>query len=196
MQHGTVTLIFEGHHFEITTLRKDVNTDGRHANVEFTNNWEEDAKRRDFTFNAMYMDKNAKIYDYFDGKRDLKEGIVRFIGDPLKRIDEDYLRMLRFFRFHTYLGKRYDDGSFGSVVVKQNEITKISKERIKSELFKILTHKNAHKTLFDMREIGFLQKIVHNSFVENVKDVKSNNPIVKLAAMSIYNHTDATLLKK
>ena len=91
--------------FEITTLRKDIKTDGRHAVVEFTKNWVEDSKRRDFTINAISCDFNGKLYDYHNGIRDLKNGKINFIGNTKKRIQEDYLRILRFFRFYTYYGK-------------------------------------------------------------------------------------------
>ena len=102
---GTVTAIFKEKPYEITTLRKDINCDGRHAKISYTNDWQEDAARRDFTFNALYMDVNGKIYDYFKGQEDLAKGIVRFIGNANERIKEDYIRILRMFRFFAYYGK-------------------------------------------------------------------------------------------
>ena len=99
INHGTITAKIEQDKFEITTLRKDVLTDGRHAQVEYSRDWHEDASRRDFTFNAIYADLHGNLYDPFDGKKDLKLGIVKFIGDPDKRIKEDYLRILRYVRF-------------------------------------------------------------------------------------------------
>ena len=98
-KHGTVTIISNSHKVEITTLRKDIKTDGRHAEVEYTSNWEQDSERRDFTINAIYLDINGKIFDPQMGLIDLKNRNVKFIGDPQKRIEEDYLRIIRFLRF-------------------------------------------------------------------------------------------------
>ena len=99
LKHGTVTAVLNEKHYEITTLRKDVETDGRHAVVEFTDSWKEDSRRRDFTINAMSMDLEGEVYDYFDGQKDLQSKLVKFVGNPEKRIEEDYLRILRYFRF-------------------------------------------------------------------------------------------------
>ena len=111
LKHGTVTAIVDGRPFELTTLRRDVETDGRHAVVAFTDDWLEDAERRDFTFNALYADPDGTIYDPFDGRADLAAGRVRFIGDADQRIAEDRLRVLRFFRFHAWYGKPPLDGA-------------------------------------------------------------------------------------
>ncbi len=100
IKHGTVTAVVAGIPYEITTLRRDLECDGRHAAVAFTNSWMEDASRRDFTFNALYCDKSGKIYDYFSGMQDLENRTVVFIGDAEARINEDFLRILRVFRFH------------------------------------------------------------------------------------------------
>src|SRR5690242_14307682 len=99
IEHGTVTAIVDSRGFEVTTLRRDLETDGRHAVVAFTDDWHADAARRDFTINAMSMTRHGEVFDYFDGIADLQAGIVRFVGDPVTRIAEDYLRILRFFRF-------------------------------------------------------------------------------------------------
>jgi len=103
--HGTVTVVADGTPFEVTTLRRDVETYGRHAKVAFTEDWEEDARRRDFTLNALYADADGALYDPLGGYADLVAGRVRFIGDATARITEDYLRILRFFRFNAYYGK-------------------------------------------------------------------------------------------
>ena len=105
IEHGTVTVIADGAPFEVTTLRRDVETFGRHAEVAFTRDWEADAKRRDFTLNALYADREGRVFDPLRGYDDLAAGRVRFIGDPAERIREDYLRILRFFRFNAYYGK-------------------------------------------------------------------------------------------
>lgn len=105
LKHGTVTAVIEGRPFELTTLRRDVETDGRRAVVAFTDDWLEDAGRRDFTFNALYADRDGTLYDPFNGRRDLAEARVRFIGDAEMRIAEDRLRVLRFFRFHAWYGR-------------------------------------------------------------------------------------------
>ena len=106
LSHGTVIAIINKEKFEITTLRKDIQTDGRHAKVEFTNDWLEDSKRRDFTMNAMSCDIKGNLYDYHGGVKDLKKGVIKFIGEPKKRIKEDFLRILRFFRFYANYGKK------------------------------------------------------------------------------------------
>ncbi len=146
ISHGTVTVIINKKKFEITTLRKDVSTDGRHANVEFTSNWEEDASRRDFTINAIYADIEGRIYDPLNGISDLQNGIVKFIGSPEERIQEDYLRILRYFRFFTQYSKAdYDQNIIRSIKQYINGLNKISNERIFDELKKILSLKNVYR---------------------------------------------------
>ena len=146
ISHGTVTAILNKKKFEITTLRKDVSTDGRHANVEFTSNWEEDASRRDFTINAIYADIEGRIFDPLNGISDLQNGIIKFIGSSEERIQEDYLRILRYFRFFTQYSKiDYDQNIIRSVKQYINGLNKISNERIFDELKKILTLKNVYR---------------------------------------------------
>ena len=111
LSHGTVTAVVDGHGFEVTTLRRDVESDGRHAVVAFTDDWRADAARRDFTINAMSLTRSGDIFDYFGGIGDLRAGILRFVGDPSTRIAEDYLRILRYFRFLA----RYAGGPAGGV---------------------------------------------------------------------------------
>jgi len=146
LEHGTITAILGKKKFEITTLRKDVVSDGRHAKVEFTLDWQQDASRRDFTINAIYADIEGRIFDPLNGEEDLKKGIVRFIGSPNERIEEDYLRILRYFRFFLqYSKKDYDLNTIKSIKKNINGINKISNERIFSELEKILSIKNFTK---------------------------------------------------
>ena len=143
IDHGTVTAFLNKKKFEITTLRRDVTTDGRHAEVKFTSNWEEDASRRDFTINAIYADINGRIFDPLKGVNDLKNGYVKFIGSPDDRIREDYLRILRFFRFFVQYSKNdCDKNVIQSIKENINGLNKISNERIFSELTKILKLKN------------------------------------------------------
>ena len=140
ISHGTVTAILNQKKFEITTLRKDVSTDGRHANVQFTLNWEQDAKRRDFTINAIYADIEGRIFDPLNGIPDLHNGKIKFIGMPEERIQEDYLRILRYFRFFTQYSKTdYDSDIIRSIKININGLNKISNERIFDELKKILS---------------------------------------------------------
>ena len=143
ISHGTVTAIVNKKKFEITTLRKDVSTDGRHANVQFTLNWKEDALRRDFTINAIYADIYGRIFDPLNGIFDLENGKIKFIGSPSERIQEDYLRILRYFRFFIQYSKAdYDQNTIKSIRQNINGLNKISNERIFDELIKILSLKN------------------------------------------------------
>ena len=146
ISHGTVTVILNQKKFEITTLRKDVSTDGRHAKVQFTSNWELDASRRDFTINAIYADIEGRIFDPLNGISDLQNGIIKFIGSSEERIQEDYLRILRYFRFFTQYSKvDYDQNIIRSIKQYINGLNKISNERIFDELKKILTLKNVYR---------------------------------------------------
>tara|TARA_Y100000591_G_scaffold322691_1_gene339409 strand:+ start:523 stop:1785 length:1263 start_codon:yes stop_codon:yes gene_type:complete len=158
IKHGTVTLVHEKLKLEITTLRKDIETDGRHAKVEYINDWQIDSERRDFTINAIYLSKNGKIFDPQSGVNDLKNKNVKFIGDPQKRIEEDYLRIIRFIRFKIMYDYKIEQTT--SKAIKQNldGIKKISKERILVELFKILDLKNFYflNQSVNLREIFIL----------------------------------------
>ena len=161
--HGTVTAILNKKKFEITTLRKDVLTDGRHAKVNFTSNWKEDALRRDFTINSIYADIEGRIFDPLNGISDLKLGKINFIGSPEKRIQEDYLRILRYFRFFTQYSKvEHEEETIKSIKKNINGISKISNERIFDELKKILSLKNVY-SLFDNNQS---KKIILNIFPE------------------------------
>tara|TARA_B100001057_G_scaffold341687_1_gene342559 strand:- start:1387 stop:2655 length:1269 start_codon:yes stop_codon:yes gene_type:complete len=144
LSHGTVTLFSEEEKLklEITTLRKDVVTDGRHAEVEYIDDWKADSERRDFTINAIYLDIKGKIFDPQTGTVDLKNNNVKFIGDPQKRIEEDYLRIIRFIRFKIMYDSRVEQTTDNAIKLNLNGIKKISKERILIELYKILDLKN------------------------------------------------------
>ena len=140
IEHGTITAVSDGHPFEVTTLRRDVETDGRRATVAFTDDWKEDAARRDFTINALFADPaSGELFDYFGGIEDLDARRIRFIGDPLQRIAEDHLRILRFFRFHARFGWGEPDAAALDACTKRaNDLMALSRERIADELLKLL----------------------------------------------------------
>jgi poly(A) polymerase len=157
LKHGTVTAIVKGRPFELTTLRRDVETDGRRAVVAFTDDWLEDAKRRDFTFNAMYADPDGTIWDPFDGRADLLAGRVRFIGDPDQRIAEDHLRILRFFRFYAWFGRSPLDGAgFDACRRNAGSLSSLSAERVAKELLRLLAAPAPADALEAMAEAGAL----------------------------------------
>jgi poly(A) polymerase len=161
LEHGTVTVTHQKAAFEVTTLRRDVETDGRHAVVSFTTDWTEDAARRDFTINAMYCDSSGKIFDYTKGYQDIQKRRVKFVGDASERIQEDYLRILRFFRFHAWYGKNAPDkAGLEACVTLKSGLKKLSVERIRQELMKILAAPNAIKTLKLIAETGVLKIIL------------------------------------
>ncbi|WP_200925587.1 CCA tRNA nucleotidyltransferase [Sphingomonas sp. Leaf22] len=142
--HGTITAVADGTVVEVTTLRRDVATDGRHAEVAFTDDWQADAARRDFTMNALYADmRGHRLHDYFDGIVDLRAGRVRFIGDPLRRIAEDHLRILRFFRFLARFGNTPDAEGLNACIDRANDLMALSRERIADELLKMLVARDA-----------------------------------------------------
>ncbi len=153
IKHGTITAVFTHNVFQLTSLRSDVKSYGRHADVAFSDSFEEDARRRDFTMNALYLDAKGTLYDYFEGEHDLKIGRVRFIGDPLERIHEDYLRILRYFRMNAFFGKEtLDPQSLRACTQLSSHISLLSRERIRSEFFKILAAPRAHTILSLMHE--------------------------------------------
>ena len=142
IKHGTITLVYDKFKLEITTLRKDLKTDGRHAEVEYIDNWQLDSERRDFTINAIYLDKDGKLFDPQLGVNDLKNKNIKFIGDPQKRIEEDYLRIIRFIRFKIMYDFKIEQTTAKAIKQNLNGIKKISKERILIELYKILDLKS------------------------------------------------------
>ena len=151
--HGTVTAAIDGKTFEVTTLRRDVQTDGRHAVVAYTDDWKADAARRDFTMNAMYLSPAGELFDYFGGGMDLREGRVKFIGDAAARIAEDYLRILRFFRFHAHYGKGEPDAAaLTACAASASHMEGLSGERIQQELFKLLDAPGCFATVTLMHE--------------------------------------------
>lgn len=161
IDHGTVTAVCRGHAYEITTLRHDVETDGRRAKVAFTQDWKADAARRDFTMNALYADEDGTVYDYFDGVEDARKGHIRFIGQPLERIQEDALRILRFFRFHATYGKGApDEEGLKACVERRLSLKGLSRERIRDELFRLLSAHDPIPVFELMLENGILEGVV------------------------------------
>lgn len=161
IEHGTVTAVVPPAVFQITTLRRDVLTDGRHAVVSFGTDWAVDAQRRDFTINALYADADGRLHDFVGGRADLAAGIVRFIGNPAERVAEDYLRVLRFFRFHARFARGAPDAaSVAACAAAADRLGRLSGERIRDELLKILALPNAAAALALMQENGILASLL------------------------------------
>lgn len=163
LKHGTITAVIgEGRPIEVTTLRRDVSTDGRHAQIEYTDDWQEDAARRDFTINALSADPvSGKVHDYFGGEADLEARRVAFIGDPLGRIAEDHLRILRFFRFHARFGRGEADAEgLAACASRANDLMALSRERIADELVKTLALPDPAPTIALMIEHGILAPVL------------------------------------
>ena len=194
--HGTVTAVSSGHPYEVTSLRRDVSTDGRRATVAFTDDWEEDAARRDFTINALSADPvSGRIFDYFGGTEDLHARRVRFIGEPLERIAEDHLRILRFFRFHARFGKGMPDpAGLEACAQRANDLMALSRERIADELLKLLGVADPSPTVEVMLDREILRPVlpeiersalpVLRSLVANEKSAGiALDPLRRLAAL-------------
>ena len=178
IKHGTITAIIGNHKFEITSLRKDLNTDGRHAEVSFSKDWHEDASRRDFTINSIYADINGNLFDPFDGKEDLENGKINFIGDPEKRIKEDYLRILRYIRFFINYSKQPHDDKVQRLIKKNLiGVSNISTERMLDEFKKIINSPQFLKLFKD----SFCEEIINLIFPQfkNLKIFKKLNEFSK-----------------
>jgi poly(A) polymerase len=157
IEHGTITVVVGKHPFEVTTLRRDVETYGRHAKVEFGRDWRGDAHRRDFTINAFSVTRDGTLYDYVGGLADLQDRRVRFIGDARERIREDYLRILRFFRFHAAYGHNHPDAEgLAACIAARDGLDQLSRERVRMELMKLLVAPGAALTLVVMADAGLL----------------------------------------
>jgi poly(A) polymerase len=161
LDHGTVTAVADRRGFEITTLRRDVETDGRHAVVAFTDDWQADAARRDFTINAMSLTRTGEVFDYFGGIADLRTGVVRFVGDPATRIAEDYLRILRYFRFFARYGAGgADPCALAAIRAGVPGLSRLSVERVWNELARILSAPDPRAAVALMEEAGVLEAIL------------------------------------
>ena len=174
--HGTITAVLPGGPVEVTTLRRDLTTDGRHATVAFTDDWREDAARRDFTINALYADPvSGDVFDYFGGQDDLAARRVRFIGDPLRRIAEDHLRILRFFRFLARFGDAPDAEGLAACAARANDLMALSRERIADELLKLLVAPRAPAIVALMIE--------HGIFAPVLPEITSADRLVRVAGV-------------
>jgi poly(A) polymerase len=191
--HGTITAVLNGRAFEVTTLRRDVSTDGRRAVVAFSDSWEEDAQRRDFTINALYASFDGEIFDYNGGIADLATGRIRFIGDPVQRIREDYLRILRLFRFHAWYGKGNIDGeALHAAAAERQGMRILSGERIRKELLRLLAAENPIVVLRAMQRHKILAEIlpgqVNFERLERLVDIDTSSffqpdPLLRLIAL-------------
>ena len=201
LEHGTVTAIAGTHAFEITSLRRDVETDGRHATIAFTDDWAEDAARRDFTINAMYAAVNGEIFDYATGIEDLIAGKVRFMGDAKTRIAEDYLRVLRLFRFHAWYGKGdIDAEGLRAAAEAKDKLKTLSAERVQKELLRLLEAGTPAPVLRVMAATGILSELLPGALslprLERLAEIDADSmfahdAILRLAALLPDSDNDA-----
>lgn len=189
LAHGTLTAVVQSRGFEITSLRRDVATDGRHAVVAFTDDWQEDAARRDFSCNAMSIDRNGVLHDFFGGEADLRAGRVRFVGDPAARLAEDYLRLLRFFRFQARFGLEVPDGRTRLALIDAVPgIARLSVQRVWHELKRILATQDPRAAIGLMTELGVLAAILPEGAAPErlaalIAAGAPADPILRLAAL-------------
>lgn len=203
IKHGTITAIGKNHHYEITSLRRDIETFGRHAIISYTDSWEEDALRRDFTYNALYCDHDGIIYDYTDGLKDLETKFLRFIGDPKKRIQEDYLRILRYFRFLSQYDGLIHEDSYEAACYFSNHLKELSGERLYTELIKLLNNPYALNSLQLMKKGKVLHHLIPHDIHLNImvkfynSKFKTTSPEFKFFLLTFpQNHDEIKLLKK
>jgi poly(A) polymerase len=206
IDHGTVTLVVDGTPFEVTTLRRDVETFGRKARVAFGRDWKADAERRDFTMNALSISADGVVHDYVGGLADLEAGRVRFIGDPARRIVEDYLRILRFFRFQaSYAQGPPDAEGLHACIVAREGLRSLSRERVRAELMKLLVAPFAVPTLQVMAEAGFAERLLGGiallaSFANMIKAEEAAgiamDAVRRLGALGVLIEEDAERLRE
>jgi poly(A) polymerase len=206
VEHGTVTVVAAGQPFEVTTLREDVETFGRHAKVVFGRDWKRDAERRDFTINALSLSRDGTVHDYVGGVADIEARRVRFIGDAAKRIAEDYLRILRFFRFHAAYGEGTPDPEgLAACIEGRAGLEQLSRERVRMEMVKLLVAKHAVPTLALMTETGLLEQVLGGvpllaSYANMVKLeaalALAADPVRRLGALGISVVEDADRLRE
>jgi len=206
IEHGTVTVLIGGRPFEVTTLRRDVETYGRKAKVVFGRDWVADAERRDFTINALSLSVEGKVHDYVGGLADLATHRVRFIGDPAQRIAEDYLRILRFFRFHAWYGQGTPDpAGLDACIRARGGIETLSRERVRTELLKLMLAPHATPTLALMSETGLLGSVLGGvallASFENMVKVEAAagfeaDAVRRLGALSVWVAEDGERLEQ
>jgi poly(A) polymerase len=179
LEHGTITVVADGQPFEVTTLREDIETDGRRAKVEFGRDWRRDAERRDFTMNALFLSRNGTVHDYVGGLADIADRRVRFIGDAATRIAEDYLRILRFFRFHAAYGhgRLPDAEGLHACIVARAGLETLSRERVRMEMLKLMLARHAVPALAVMAETGLIEMVLGG-----VPQLASLSNLIKLEA--------------
>ncbi len=204
IEHGTVTVVADGQPFEVTTLREDVETFGRHATVKFGRDWERDAQRRDFTMNALSLTADGRVHDYVGGLADIKARRVRFIGDAATRIAEDYLRILRFFRFHAYYGEFAPDAAgFKAAIAERAGLEFLSRERIRMELMKLVLAPGAAAALAMMADAGLLGPLLggvpYGASFENLVTAETicafePDAVRRLGALAVWVAEDAERL--
>lgn len=193
LEHGTITAVMNGKAFEITTLRRDVATDGRHAVVAFSDSWAEDAARRDFTINALYASQDGEVFDFNGGLNDLEAGRVRFIGDPVIRIREDYLRIMRLFRFQAWYGSdKIDEDALRAATAERGGLKNLSGERVQKELLRLLEAEQPCPSLRAMAAADILSEIMPDGIgldrFERLVAIDAANffvvdPVLRLAAL-------------
>ena len=201
IEHGTVTAILDDYKFEITSLRNDVLTDGRHATVEFSKDWKQDASRRDFTINSIYSDRDGNLFDPYNGKQDLENGIVKFIGQADQRIKEDYLRILRYLRFYLeYSKKPHNREIIKTLKVNIDGISKLSKERLFNELKKIIKIDTLEKLSKDKLSLDLILMIfpelknikIFSKLKSIDKELLKEKDFIFLLSLMIIDETDNT----
>jgi poly(A) polymerase len=206
LAHGTVTVVAEGRPYEVTTLREDVETFGRHATVAFGRDWRRDAERRDFTINALSWSRDGLVHDYVGGLADIGKRRVCFIGDAATRIAEDYLRILRFFRFHAVYGEGPPDpAGVAACIAGRAGLAQLSRERIRAEIMKLLVGREAVAMLAVMSEIGLLEQVLggvpllaSSSRLVRLEETLglSPDPVRRLGALAVMVVEDAERLRE
>jgi poly(A) polymerase len=200
IEHGTVTVVIDKRPYEVTTLRRDVETDGRHAVVAFGRDWAEDAKRRDFTINGLFLDRAGKVHDFVGGQDDLKAKRVRFIGDARTRIREDYLRILRFFRFFAGYGDGAPDpDAFSAALSERGGLDHLSRERIRAELLKLLAAPRAPEAAKIMSDAGLLGPVLAGMArprrLARLAEIGGTDTVLRLGALSLFIPQNADRLR-
>jgi len=206
IDHGTVTVVIESKPFEVTTLREDVETFGRHATVRFGRDWQRDAQRRDFTMNALSLTADGAVHDYVGGLTDLEKRHVRFIGDAATRIAEDYLRILRFFRFHAWYGEGHPDAAgLHAAIAAREGLAQLSRERVRMELMKLMAAPRAVPALAVMAEAGLIGPVLggvpHLASFSNMVKVEAACGLAadatrRLGALGVWVIEDAERLRE